>query len=123
MKPRGGFLQAAEGAAFTFLESQSILVPSSCFVSLWMQPFHFHLSLAPRRSLTPASPPIVQAKEEKNVYFCALSGISILCQTLAASISRRRTRLAVLCPLHEAALERSIAQTAAHVSARGPGLT
>lgn len=93
MKPREGFLEAGEGAdvlqsGFTFSDTESILAPSSCFVSHWMQPFQI-LSLVPL-----LSPPHYcishysgKKKIKKCLYFCTLSGISILCQTLAASFS------------------------------------
>lgn len=66
-------------------------------------------------------------KKKKCLYFCTLSGISILCQTLAASFSvssqARQEEDEAPRPLSAgwAAHDRGIAQTAARVSQRGPG--
>lgn len=104
-KSQERFLWAAEGAgipqsSFTFLETESILAPFSFFVSPWMQPFHIHSLLL----LLPPLPPLhLPLFWQTRLHFCTLSGISILCQTLAESFSicsETGGRGSVPCPLN-----------------------
>lgn len=132
----GGFLQAAEGAdvlqsGFTFIETESILAPSSRFVSLSLSGCNlFTSSLSSLASPSLLLLPLFRLKEKKRKKKPAC--FSALCLEFPYSVKPWqqafpgggwRRRLAVLCPLDGAAPEQSIAQTAARVSERGPGLT
>lgn len=93
-------------SGFTFSDTESILAPSSCFVSHWMQPFQI-LSLVPLLS----SPPLLhlplfwQKKNKKMLVFLHFVWNFHTVKPwqrafpFAHKPGRRRTRLPVRCPL------------------------